>query len=870
MRSRFSSAQLLISCSALAGMMATGTAVQARNISAGTVQTYDIPKQPLGAALNTFAERSGVQIMFDPSVVREKRNNSLSGRYRVNVALTQMLRGSGLKARPRADGTIIVAQASPATSEGNVRRAPASEAEAETEPAGIGEIVVTASRRAENVQKAALSIHAISSEVLTRANVSKPEDLSSVAPGVSVGTAGSYPQVYIRGVGNYGTQAYSESAVAFNLDGVYISRAWATRGMFYDLERVEVLKGPQGTLYGRNASGGAINVITAKPKLGETGGFAEIQAGNYDLIQGTAAVNVPLGATAAVRAAGQIVDRDGYLSDGYNDDKIRSARLQFLWEPTDDVSILINGNYQHTGGHGAGAVLSPQLPGDKFRGTSDPAVTRIIRAQPGLGALLSIPRDDGYLDVDVYAIGAELNWNLGFATLTVLPAYRDSKYRNLSYISSFHSANNEHDRQTSVEIRLGNNDEPLKWVAGAYYFNERQTELDGLPLQRVLQGPSANSTPRFDHRTRSYALFGQATYSLTDTLRVTGGLRYTYERKVLDGLLYAFGFPNAAPPPPCLGGRVFDPQTPSPPLFCRLDIPLAGRLTYNSITYKAGLEFDLAPRSMAYATISTGFKSGGFYSAPPPNTFRPEKLTALEVGVKNRFLDNRLQLNVEGFYWRYRDHQESHIGPTTIPSFFAFVTENAGRAESYGADIDLAFRPTDRDQLNLKVQYNKTKYNKFEYSYPTASFGNPIIDCAIGPLVSGSQTIDCSGKSLIRAPKWSGTASYSHTFDIGGNGEVTATADVQFASASMLSIEFLQSMRQDAYAIGNFDLTYTSPGSRWTVSAFVRNIWNEAVITNVARSPFVNRANPLANPDGFISASIRPPRTFGGRVRYNF
>jgi iron complex outermembrane receptor protein len=168
-------------------------------------------------------------------------------------------------------------------------------APAPAEQAGINDIIVTASRRAENVQRAALSIQALSNETLERANISKPEDLAAIAPGVAIGSAGAYSQAYIRGVGNFATNAFAEGTVAFNLDGVYISRSWAIRGAFYDLERVEVLKGPQGTLYGRNASGGAINIITAKPKLGEMGGFVEGQVGNYDLWQGTAALNLPLG-----------------------------------------------------------------------------------------------------------------------------------------------------------------------------------------------------------------------------------------------------------------------------------------------------------------------------------------------------------------------------------------------------------------------------------------------------------------------------------------------------------------------------------------------------------------------------------------------
>lgn len=733
----------------------------------------------------------------------------------------------------------------------------------------IQDIVVTAARRAENAQRAALSIQALSSEALARANFTRVEDLNAVAPGVSISTAGAYPLIYVRGVGNYGTQAYSEGAVAFNLDGVYVSRSWATRGMFYDLDRVEVLKGPQGTLYGRNASGGAINVITARPKLGSVNGFAEVEAGNFDLIQGTAAVNVPLNDKLALRASGQVVSRSGYLTDGYEDQKTQSGRLQLLFEPTTDFSLLLNANYQHAGGKGSGPVLVyPKLPGDPWRGGTDPSVIAIMRAQPGIGPILSVPAKDGFLDTDVYAVGAEMNWNLGFAKLTLIPAYRDGKLNNRSYAPSFLSENHEHDKQTSAEARLGNESDKLKWVAGLYFFNENQSSIDNNPLQRVVQGVNASRTGKFDSQTRSYAAFGQATYSLSDQFRLTGGLRYTNERKEISGGFSSLTRPAAPPAAPCLPDRVFDTQT-EPPFFCRQDVALTGRQEYNSVTYKAGVEYDLTPHSLAYANVSTGFKSGGFYSAPPPNTFRPEKVSAIEGGVKNRFFDNRLQVNIEAFYWRYRDHQESHIGPTSLPGFFTFLTENAGRAKSYGVDLDVVYLPTANDELGFKVEFNESKYDSFVYTYPTANFGPPVAACAVGPLTNGRQIVDCSGKRLIHAPLWSGTADYSHSFDL-GSGRLTATIGVQFASTSFLAIDFIEAERQKAYALADFDLTYKPLGQRWAISAFVHNIANSAVLTTIAKSPFVNGADPLAGPQGLVVGALRAPRTFGGRIRLNF
>ena len=741
---------------------------------------------------------------------------------------------------------------------------PTPTADQSTQGKGIQDIIVTASRRAENVQRSALSIQALTPEALTRAGVARPEDLSTIAAGVNVGTGGNNPQTYIRGVGNYATDAYAEGAVAYNIDGVYISRPWATRGLFYDLDRIEVLKGPQGTLYGRNASGGAINILSAKPKLDKTEGYIEGESGNYSLLRASGAVNIPLGQTVALRAAGQVTSRDGYLSDGSDDDKSQSARLSLLWKPSEEVSVILHGGYQHVGGRGAGSVAYPYRFGDAWTSASAPAVTALFRAEPGIGGLLVVPQNDNRLNMRVYSIDGELNWNFGPATLTVLPAYRDSRLYEKTYVPGFADTNQDKDRQTSLEARLGNASATLKWVLGGYYFNEDLGNPAGADLMLVEQGVNTQRTGTFSTNIRSYAAFGQATYSLLPTLRVTGGLRYTNERKTQAGVTHTWGFPA------CSSTQTFDPNTPSPPLFCRTDIPLTGTLNYNSVTWKAGFEYDVAPHSMAFANFSTGFKSGGFFAAPQPNTFRPEKLYAWEAGIKNRFFDNRLQVNLEAFYWIYKDHQEAHLGPTSLAGFFTFITENAGSAKSYGLDVDTLLKASENDELTLKVQWNKTKYDSFVYTNPTGAFGPPVTGCAVGPLTNGAQTVNCSGFQLVRSPTWSGTAGYRHTFRIATGSTIDWAVSTQFSSGYYQSIDFLRSGYQDAFATLNSDLTYTAPNGRFSLTGYVHNITNQAVATQGFRSPFVSAANPQLGHDALFLSTLRPPRTFGVRARINF
>ncbi|WP_051585430.1 TonB-dependent receptor [Sphingobium sp. DC-2] len=731
--------------------------------------------------------------------------------------------------------------------------------------AGIQEIVVTAARRAESAQRAALSIQALSSEDLSRAGVVQPEDISSIAPGVSIGAGGNYPQIYVRGVGSSGNNAYAEAAVAFHIDNVYVGRPWQQRGAFFDLDRVEVLKGPQGTLYGRNASGGAINLISARPRLGEYGGFVEMEAGNYDLMRGTAAANIPLGGTLALRAAGQIIHRNGYLSDGTDDDKAQSARLQLLYRPSDDFSLLLHASYQHVGGRGGGSTILPFVSGDPWTSNTDPAILAVYAADPV--PILTRPTNQFMLDIKAYQLSAELTWNFGPATLTVIPAYRGGEYHDLHNKPGFPTGDNEKTSQLSLEARLSGESDRLKWVAGGYFFDENQDPVDGEPVLFADLGPTV-SYQYPSARARSYAAFGQATFSLTDTFRMTGGLRYTREKKQLGGYSDAY----SAPRPGCSPPYIFDPAAPNPPAFCFFSFPLTGSRTFKNLSWKAGAELDVGPRSLLYVNASTGFKSGGFFPAPAPdNSFGAEKVLAFEVGSKNRFLDNRLQVNVEGFYWRYTDQQLPFLKFTSTPGYLSQVVENAGKARIYGADADIVFQPTAQDNFSLKVQYLNTRYKQFTYEGVVIP-SPPVTSCDMGPVVGVTVQVNCTGKPLIKSPKWSGTASYRHTFELPSGSSIEPGVYVQFESSSYQAAEYLKAEKQDAYAMLDADLTFYGPERRLSIAAYVQNITNKAVINQAFRHPVASGApaNPRATDDGLITVGLRAPRTYGVRLRAEF
>jgi len=751
-------------------------------------------------------------------------------------------------------------------------------AAAQGSPAGAGnatsdnaleEVVVTAQRREESLQKSSVAIDVLSARQLDRAGVNQAADLTRVLPGVQVGQGGSAAQVYIRGVGDYGATSVSNPAVAFNVDGVYLARTQAISGSFFDLARVEVLKGPQGTLYGRNASGGAINLIAQVPELGKNSGYAMVTGQNERGIEGEGAVNVALGSTLAVRLATQAASRDGYISDGSDDDKHASGRVQLLWQPNEDFSTRFWGSYSHSGGVGPGFVLldrygNPTIgrPGshvDPWTSIASPAGNAIIAAGNAGLAGAQGPSPTGsyvdpfdparlYQDMDFWNVHLESRWDMKWATLTVIPAYQHARmayriYSGLSYETTDTHGNAESSGATSLEVRLAHGSERIKWVAGIYDYDENQTSpstIDNGFLQRLGVLDTA--------RTHSAAAFGQLTYSLTQALRLIGGIRYTNEHKTLEGTRTAF-----APSTSCFPG-------PGP---CPLGA-IGGVTQDDAVNYRAGLEYDLAPQSMLFFTAATGFKSGGLSQAVTA-PYKPEKLTAYTLGSRNRFLGDSLQVNLEAFYWDYADHQELVIGPDDLGAVAAII-RNAGTATIYGSSVDLTWQLTRTDQLRAGAEYTHSRYDSFNYQTPTATLSPGSTGCRVsatgqlGPIGPISD-VDCSGFQLARSPTWSGLAGYSHQFELPGAAALSAGVDMTFASSRWLSVDFIPNARAAGYTLWNADLAYVPGSGGWQLSAFVRNIGNRAVYTGGAQNSFIA---------GLYGANIGPPRTYGARVRFDF
>lgn len=737
----------------------------------------------------------------------------------------------------------------------------------ETQTEGLEDIVVTAQRRSESLQRAALAVSAVTGDDLAKSGITETANLGKLVPSLVVQPTGGTTSFFLRGVGTNSQNSFSENAVAFNFNGIYVGRPTAPAGVFYDLERVEVVKGPQGTLYGRNATGGAINVLPKRPELGSFGAVGLFEYGNYDSKKGFLALNVPIGDIMALRVAGQVVDRDGYISDGYDDDRGEAVRASLLIEPSAIWSATLVADYYRQHGKGSGAVLLPNAafavpPLEDRVSISDPRAQAAVRgyaatlfAPPFCGGqggfvtsgCVALAGTDGFLDNEFYGLSATVVGDMGFGTLTVIPAWRRSDVRLRTYLPGFAGDLIDLAEQTSVEVRLSSKDgQRLRYVLGGFYFGENQATENFFRQGNI-------STTRFTPRlnTESVAAFGQLTFDVTDTLRLVGGGRYTREDKKQLTSTASGGLPGPVQPP--------------------LSAPFTGNLSFEKFTWKAGVEFDAGPASLVYANVATGFKSGGFFVAQPPNnTFAPETLTAYTVGAKNRFFGNKLQLNVEAFYWDYRDQQITYVGGVpTGNGLFAqgSITVNAGKSRIYGAEFEARFAPTRNDLFNLNVQYLNGKYNSLQ----TANFsptGAPVTTgCrtlgsrAANPGVNGARfyDIDCSGRPTVNSPKWALNVGYERTFDLTGDLSLIAGARGNIESSRFLDANYRADQRQDGFAMADAFLTLESRGG-WSLTGFVNNITDEEVLARAGTRPILD----------FPVGTLRPPRTYGARVGFNF
>lgn len=787
---------------------------------------------------------------------------------------------------------LLFTTAAQAQTPGATPAAPAASADASQQ---IAEIVVTAQRRSENLQKAAIAVSAVSGDAIAKANISTTGQLAQLLPSLSVqNPGGANTTFFVRGVGNFTVNGYSDPAIAFNYDGVYIGRPTSTSGFLYDLQRVELLPGPQGTLYGRNATAGALNVIPVKPQLGQFGGFAQLSYGAYNAVNLQGAVNAPVGEKGAFRVAGNLVRHDGYLSDGASDQNDGAVRVQYLQQLADDLTVRIGADWSHQGGKGGGssyalrfaynpaaaAFVTSTPPFDASTGSLDP------RAQAYRQTLFAgLPgRNLGLLEPDVfnnnsnYGVDAEIEWKTPQGTLTVIPSARAAIVDNKFPTPAFIGFVQERDTQQSLEARFAGNRVGLfDYIVGAYYFHE-----DDRGNYTFSQDALA-AYQTFDSGTNSYAGFARATAHLSERLRLVGGVRYTSDRKTFDGVADVItvvcqrrvNFVPSCPTAPVLpvtddvGQLPFPAPVPNgPPTILGASGAIAldpqtrvnKSLSTSKLTGHAGVEFDLSPTSLLYAAYENGYRSGGFALSAGYETFQPEYIDAYTLGAKNRFFSGRLQLNAELFWWKYTNQQVNHTG-IDINGNQGQFTQNIGNSTNRGVQVDLQAKPARDTVLSANVQYLDAAYDSFVFTVPIGN-APPLTGCKASPTIgnAATYTVDCSGKTAFNAPRWTLTLGGQQTVHL-GDFDLVLSADTQFKTSQVVGFDYLPVETTPDYWSSNVEAALMKADSkRWSVALFARNLENRRIVT----------AAPLYNIGGVVMNVTTAPRTYGIRLMSKF
>lgn len=754
--------------------------------------------------------------------------------------------------------------------------------------AQFGEVIVTAQKRAENAQDIPVAVSAYSGQFLEDTGSVDIFDLAQYSPALYLTQSQTATQttVLIRGVGTSAQNAGLEPSVGVFVDGVYRARAGSTIYDFMDIERIEVLRGPQGTLFGKNTSSGAISIVSKRPSY-EFGGAAEVSVGNLDLFSGKGTLTGPIvDGILAARATGYYTSRDGYIEnivDGTNlNDRDRwGIRGQILFDPNENWEIIVSGDYSEANELCCAAPTFVNGPSDGLvtllGGTVLPGSDFFNRQTTLNDNPISNTEDGGF--------SLEINWSVAGHTVTSITGYRmydflgqyDSDFTNLDLIPI--SGTIWDQNAWTQELRIANDESNrIRYVAGFYYYSQ---SLD--TIGRVRFGADSNayfdaalgfgglaslldlfpngggSTDFFEQDHESFAFFGQATWDITNNLSVTGGLRYTNEKKDLTSVLEEIPDGGTFFPllDPMTLAPVIDPVTMMPILLNTFSMfpptnPLpdfTSSLSDDEVTGTAKIQYFWNDDTMTYVSYSRGYKSGGTnvsrVFAPLPFTFQPEVANSYEVGVKTEFFDNRVRVNAAGFYMGVNNFQDNTFVGT------GFALQNAGKIESHGIEIEATALPMEGLTLESAITYQKAKFASF--------LSGP---CQFGEVSNGviPSTCDRSGDRVPNVPEWTlhGAATYEHSIGpVMGylRGEATYWSD-QITDTNNDPRKL-----QSGYTLVNGRLGIRSDDGRMDISVWAKNIFNEDYIY-IAFDGVVQ--------DGKLYAYPNEPRTFGVTLRTQF
>jgi len=691
----------------------------------------------------------------------------------------------------------------------------------------LQEVVVTAQKRAENVQDVPIAVHALSAATLENTGVTTTRDLQLAVPALVYNSAANNAQPFLRGIGSDTNGPNYDVSVATYIDGVFISSNTGVIQNLFGVERVEVLEGPQGTLYGRNAVGGAINVYTLIPKqqfeTNLTAGF-----GNYDKYTANGFISGGLTDTLAVGLYFGYSNRDTYytLADPNPHDPTlgsvtqphrelsEGVRLKAVWTPNDIFKLTGSAEYTYFDSLEMGALknIQPNAPGYALGAPTEIADYFLDSNQPQLTQIKTL------------ALMLREEVNLGGPSLLGITGYRDLQLTGFDDLDGTSApiagtgTPHSPSRQFSQELQLlSPKDSLVSWIGGLYYFHEYTGYNPVITNSAILfqPAPFTISADDADVTTNSYAVFGQATIpldSIAKSLRLTLGARYTEDKKSItaDGYLLAY-----------LGGPLVGSVT---------NFPDASK-SWNKFTPKVTLDYKVGS-TLLYASYGQGFKSGAFnISTPssPETSVDPETLTAYEIGTKSDLADGRVRLNTSAYYYTLKDLQvqivEAYQGGRT-------AIQNAAGGQAYGVEASLVAAATSHLTLDASAAWEHTKYTNFDNAASFAISTGPV-----GGLNFNSAAVfDATGNELQRAPKFVSNLGADYTQPLRNAGTLDAAMKWYYNAGYFW--EPTNRFKQDAYNLVNVSLRYSLPDGHTSFRGYVTNLTNAYYANSLLVVPF--------------------------------
>ncbi len=834
----------------------------------------------------------------------------------------------------------------------------------------LSTITVTATRRIEDQQKVSTSVTALSAEKLAERNIYDISQFEGLTPGFTFGRSGADARPAMRGVRTEAVQANADTPVGFFIDGIYKSRPSQALASFVDLERVEVQRGPQGTLFGRNTFGGNIVLTTARPELGTASAEGSALFGSFKRIRLEAVGNIPVAPTVAIRLAAAVDKSDGYVKNDFNpaadlfDEDLRYFRVSVRFKPDNRFDAVFKVDNTEQRGNGTGQFSYFQK-GTYLNGTCRPLLNSTFYALNGRGGLT-----DGIADCTrtqaspagavgstadigrpVYSPGnvwrvendyqsqrrlsdtsfsADVSYRFDAFTLKSITGGSDFSVmrtvdQDFSREAITISQERTKNKSFSQELQmLSEGKGPFGYVAGLYHFKDKTDNVDAFQVVRRSTGNGFVTTAVAE--TESNAAYAQLSFAATNEMKFTAGVRHTVDKKT-----YKFANRNAGTP--------VNPDLTQPdPFFASLDSVVApnsafgsagvtncgtavggfaagavtpgancggvGNNTFFGATYtpvefkkstgRLAAEYSLNKSQLLYISYSTGFSSGGFNGSQTAliteatRTFNPQEVAALEIGSKNRFLNNTLQFNVAAFVNRYKDQQEQRqvpVGLTTASLLF-----NAAKSKANGVELESEWRVNRQLTLGATLSLLDAKYTSFPDAPGPIAITQLIDTPGTAATVVNGVTIAPAGQTRVYAPGYncglvngtgingvpqafgcdltgnkipyaaerSGSVSAAYTIGLGGMGSITPMVVVNFNSGYYGQIYNVEAEKQGAYTKTDLKLNWKI-NDALNVQAFVDNATNTLVINRFVWGGGSTMQNSAA-----------APRTFGVKLGYKF